>query len=821
MKHLMTVIAAGALWCLNAGETRYLANSGNDAADGKTPATAWRTVGKLNASLPAGGTALFRRGDTFYGGVNVPGGLDADHPTTLAAWGEGPKPVISALKNLRNDPSVWEPVSEGLGIWRTCLTNEANYTGLVCGDANPGFLLVDGTVKPCRKFSWHDVMRRWDFTGEKGWLYVYNTNNPARVSQDIRVSVNVHCVILRSHMRIRDLSVFGTGAHGMQGGWNTTLEDIRIEDCDFENIGGSELLGYNPLVRVRYGNGVEFGDGCDDALVARCTFRGTYDVAFTMQGVPRRTGKGHGWRNVVCRDCLMEDCSQAFEIWCKRAPAGLGFQKCAFVNNRTRRVGGGWGAAVRPDRRGATPLLVYSMETDTVDVDVSGNVFEDAPLGLIHKSGGRDKLPRGYRISGNVCRRVAGEADTKTERPPRRGEWFDEARYGVFIHFGAYAVAGRGEWVKNRERIPNDEYAETYCRPFRIEKLDCADWARKFKKWGFKYAVLTARHHDGYAMWDSKVNPFNCVKVGGAPDVVGEYVKHMRAAGLKVGLYYSPANWSHPDYPGAFFRDWPDEKDWRDDASRLRFVAYYRAELKELLDNYGPVDYLWFDGCGPEDLCGVETLAWLRRDYPAMMVNNRLACGYDIMVCEQAINPPRDPEQRWESCMTLNDNWGYHAGDAHWKDPQDVIRLLGKCAASGGNLLLNVGPKPDGTIPEESCRILDTVGEWLAANRAAIALSERHPFGWNVTASPITVRGNKVYLHFIARPPETFTWAELGNRCIAAKWLDDGTPVAFEQKGPRLFLKGLVWKGPCRVLELTLDGAPKAAVSQTTFWIPH
>ena len=414
---------------------------------------------------------------------------------------------------------------------------------------------------------------------------------------------------------------------------------------------------------------------------------------------------------------------------------------------------------------------------------------------------------------------ASGEA--RAGERPLRGAWFDEARYGVFIHFGAYAVAARGEWVKNRERIPNDEYAERYCRRFKAEKLDCADWAKKFRKWGFKYAVLTARHHDGYAMWNSKVNPFNCVKVGGAPDVVGEYVKAMRAAGLKVGLYYSPANWSHPDYPGPFFRDWPGERDWKDEAARQRFVAYYRAEMKELLDNYGPIDYLWFDGCIPGNIDGAETLKWLRADYPEMMVNNRLADGYDIKVCEQTINPPKDVKQRWEACMTLNDSWGFRAGDDHWKDAKSVIRILGGCAKAGGNLLLNVGPKADGTIPEESCRILDEVGEWLEANRAAVSSSERHPFSWNNMASQITARGNKVYLYFINRPQETFTWAELGNRCLAAKWLDDGTRVAFEQKGARLFLKGLVWKGPCRVLELTLDGAPKAGVAQTTFWIPE
>lgn len=399
--------------------------------------------------------------------------------------------------------------------------------------------------------------------------------------------------------------------------------------------------------------------------------------------------------------------------------------------------------------------------------------------------------------------------------------WFDEARYGVFIHYGAYAVAARGEWVKNREKISKDEYTESYCRKFKAEKLDCADWARKFRKWGFKYAVLTSRHHDGYAMWNSKVNPYNCVRVGGAPDVVGEYVKAMRAEGLKVGLYYSPANWSHPDYPGPFFRDWPGVKDWRDEGSRRRFIGYYRAELKELLDNYGPIDYLWFDGCIPENIDGAETLAWIRRDYPQMLVNNRLADGYDVKVCEQTINPPKDPSQRWEACMTLNGNWGWHAGDHMWKHPRDVIDLLGQCAENGGNLLLNVGPKPDGTIPAETELILDEVGRFLERNRTAFENTVRHPFTWNNTGRPIMAKGNKIYLTFLRDPQGSFRWAELKNRCLSAKWIDTDESVAFEQKDGLLMLSGLDWNPPARIVELTVEGRPETLSPQTTFWIPE
>ncbi len=392
---------------VSAGEVRYVANGGDDAADGKTPATAWRSIEKVNDALPAGATVRFKCGDVFYGGVKPPAGVDAAHPTVLTSYGEGAKPVISCTKNLKDDPAIWEPFNPGYGIWRVALTNDANYTGIRTADANPGFLLVDGEVKPWKQFTRFDVNKPWDFCGEDGWLYVYALDNPAKLSKDIRVSVNVHGVWFRSHTVISNLAVRATGAHGFVGGWkhDYICEHVRISDCDFENIGGSELTGYSESMRVRYGNGVEFGSNCRNAIVERCTFKGVYDVAFTMQGYPTLTG----WQDVHVRNCTMTDCTQAFEIWCGRAPKGMGFERCSFTGNRTLRVGGGWGAESRPNRQTATPLLMYGMGTDTVDIDVFGNMFEDAPRGVMYKSGGLDKVPAGYRVHDNVLKGIGAD----------------------------------------------------------------------------------------------------------------------------------------------------------------------------------------------------------------------------------------------------------------------------------------------------------------------------------------------------------------------------------------------------------------------------
>ena len=391
MRRIMLCCCLVALTTGAATEVRYLADVGDDAADGRTPATAWRTIEKANAALPGGATLRLRSGDVFYGGLMLPSGPDAAHPTVLTSWGEGPKPIISATKNLKADPSVWEDFTHC--FWRINLSNPLNFTGLVTDDCNPGFLLVDGEVKPWKRFCRSDLSSPWDFCGEDGWLYVHAEENPATLAKDVRVALCVHCVQFGSHAVISNVVVRATGAHGMHGGWGCDLTHVRIVDCEFENVGGSELAGFSPQMRIRFGNGIELGGDAEDVVVERCSFRGVYDVCFTMQGFPKK-----GWRDVHCRNCTMTDCAQAFEIWCRRAPKGVGFARCSFTGNRTLRVGGGWGELTRPCRRVATPLLIYMLETDTVDIDIRGNIFEDAPRGFIYCLGGRATLPAGCRI---------------------------------------------------------------------------------------------------------------------------------------------------------------------------------------------------------------------------------------------------------------------------------------------------------------------------------------------------------------------------------------------------------------------------------------
>lgn len=393
--------------------------------------------------------------------------------------------------------------------------------------------------------------------------------------------------------------------------------------------------------------------------------------------------------------------------------------------------------------------------------------------------------------------------------------WFHEARYGLFIHWGPYSVAGRGEWVANRERIPKAEYTDKYARNFTAKRYDPRQWAKLARAAGMKYMVLTTRHHDGFCLWDTATTDFCVPKIGPKRDLLATYVEACRAEGLKVGFYYSVADWYHPDYPDAHARDWP--KVWKDEPSRSRFVAYYRSQLEELMTRYGPVDILWYDGCIPGPLDGGETNQRIKQLQPHILINERLGEPFDFRCSEQSLKEKEGP---WEACLTLNDNWGYHGGDDNWKSPRQVIDMLLRTAGKGGNLLLNVGPRGDGTIPEQSVRILTEAGQWLARNREFLPNSQRSPFTWN-NCVRFTTRGNTVYVHIICWPGPQLCIADVANKVLSARLVDGGGAVRFRQDGPRLFLGPLPEPDPIATsIALEVEGVPRPVQEQQTFWIP-
>jgi alpha-L-fucosidase len=397
-------------------------------------------------------------------------------------------------------------------------------------------------------------------------------------------------------------------------------------------------------------------------------------------------------------------------------------------------------------------------------------------------------------------------------------DWFDEGRYGMFIHWGAYSVAARGEWVRNRERIPQHEYVEKYVANFLAEEYDPVQWAALAVEAGMKYIVLTTRHHDGFCLWDTKTTGFNATCLGPGRDLVAPFVDAVRDAGLKVGFYYSFADWHHPDYPDPYARDWP--KEFRDEQSRSRFIAFCQMQLEELMTHYGKIDMLWYDGCYPKPTGGVEANAMVRSFQPDIMINERNGPPFDFCVSEQTVKAS-SPGQRWEASLTLNDNWGHHHGDQNYKSPTAIIRLLLRTAGAAGNLLINVGPMASGAIPEESASILREVGKWLKINGEFLPNSSISPFSWN-NSGRITTKDKTVYLHFFNSPGDSFCLAEIKNKVLSVRFVATGEPINFEQNGDRLFLIGLCEPLPESITSIAIDveGVPEAITPAGPTWIP-
>ena len=383
--------------------------------------------------------------------------------------------------------------------------------------------------------------------------------------------------------------------------------------------------------------------------------------------------------------------------------------------------------------------------------------------------------------------------------------WFREAKFGMFIHWGLYALLGRAEWVMYLERIPRAEYARL-AQLFRAERFDADEWALTAKEAGMRYMVLTSRHHDGFSLFDTKYSDFKSTNTPAGRDLVAEYVEACRRAGLKVGLYYSLLDWRWDAY-------WKgpkgDPEGWR------VFLEYVHGQVEELCSNYGRIDVLWFDGNwphGPEDWRAQELLDKVRRLQPHIIVNNRTGLPGDFDTPEQHVPWWAPPKRAWETCMTMNDSWGYFEGDRNWKTPRQIINTLVTIVSMGGNLLLNVGPRGDGSFPPEAVETLSHVGSWLKRNGESIYSASGALF--TTTVGPVTAKGNKAYVHALRWPGRRITVAGVGNKVLSARLLAEDKSVAFRQEGSRVFLENLP---PCSpdpydtVIELELDGAPVSA----------
>ncbi len=323
----------------------------------------------------------------------------------------------------------------------------------------------------------------------------------------------------------------------------------------------------------------------------------------------------------------------------------------------------------------------------------------------------------------------------------KRTRWFNEARFGMFIHWGIYAIPARGEWVQSNEAMDPETYAQ-YALEFNPVDYDPDAWAQTARAAGMRYAVLTAKHHDGFCLFDSQFTDFKSTNTPARRDLVRDFLDAFRRHGLKVGLYYSLPDWHHPDYPAYGDRQHPmrNNPDWKHRHHDFdHYVTYMHNQVRELCSNYGKLDIMWFDFSyhdkRGEAWRATELVKMVRSLQPQIIIDNRLGGNLFKDPPDYFAGDFHGPEQTipregcftekgepvpWEACITLNNSWGYCAHDKQYKSPATVIRTLVNCVSKGGNLLVNMGPDARGRIPQEAISILERVGQWLQKNGDSI-----------------------------------------------------------------------------------------------------
>ena len=407
-------------------------------------------------------------------------------------------------------------------------------------------------------------------------------------------------------------------------------------------------------------------------------------------------------------------------------------------------------------------------------------------------------------------------ADQKqTGTRAERMKWWHQAKFGMFIHWGLYSVIGQHEWAKEFEGIPLSQY-EILAKNFHPKPNAARDWARLAKRAGQKYMVMTTKHHEGFCHWDTQLTDYNAKKQGPGRDLVAEFVEAARAEGLRVGFYYSLMDWHHPD--GAICKT--------DEAARRRFVDYTHGLIRELMTNYGKIDILWYDVDYPltaEQWDSERMNEMVFSLQPEIIVNNRNGLPGDFSTPEQEIRA-EETGRAWETCMTLNDSWGFNRGDDAWKTPKTIVDNLATCARGGGNYLLNIGPEPDGSVPPQSIEALEAVGKWLDTNGRAIYGAERGNLN-TTTNINLTRRGNTLYIHQhywpchtpaaewldFFKPEVVVALAGLKPKALSARLLKTGQKVNFTQDEFSLRLTGLPLQAPdepATVIEVECDGEP-------------
>ncbi len=376
-------------------------------------------------------------------------------------------------------------------------------------------------------------------------------------------------------------------------------------------------------------------------------------------------------------------------------------------------------------------------------------------------------------------------------------DWFLHDRFGMFIHWGLYAAAARHEWVKHIEEIP-DEHYQKYFDHFDPDLFEPENWARMAREAGMKYLVITAKHHEGFCLWDTAYTDYKATNTPCGRDLLRPVVEAFRAEGLRVGFYYSIIDWHHPDFtidPMHPMRNHPDAAKWNESRDMERYREYMRNQVRELLTQLGTIDIMWFDfsypnaelnglkGKGHEDWDSEKLLQLVRELRPGIIVDNRLDLPpeqADIHTPEQfqphAWATVNGKPVHWETCQTFSGSWGYHRDEATWKSPEQLIRMLVNTVGCGGNLLMNVGPTARGLFDHRAVDALTVYADWMALHSRAIYGCTQSAF----TPPPdcrYTQNGDRLYLHIFAWPFKHLHLPGLAGKVAYAQLLNDASEL--------------------------------------------
>ncbi len=408
----------------------------------------------------------------------------------------------------------------------------------------------------------------------------------------------------------------------------------------------------------------------------------------------------------------------------------------------------------------------------------------------------------------SLCLNVFSQNKLSNETEKQKEErmaWWTHDRFGMFIHWGLYALPARHEWVKSREKISNEDY-QKYFEIFDPDLYEPKEWARKAKAAGMKYAVLTTKHHEGFCLFDSKYTDYKATNTPAGRDLVKEFVEAFRAEGLKVGFYYSLIDWHHPDFTIDRFHPLrPENMKDCDKLNKDRDMKIYREylfnQVRELLTNYGKIDILWLDfsypgeyGKDDKDWDSKELLAMVRKLQPGIIINDRLNLnkyedGWDFTTPEQykvarwpEVNGKKVP---WETCQTFSGSWGYYRDENTWKDTKQLLELLIESVSKGGNLLLNVGPTARGDFDWRADKALAEIGKWMSHNSRSVYGCTQAPAEFQVPVNTLLTynpQTKRLYIHLLDYPLQNLTLPNFKGKIKYAQFLHDNSEIKIEKR---------------------------------------